>query len=270
MIRPREYARVGLFGGVYSNHLALEALLEEAHGLRLDALFCLGDLGGFGPSPDRVFPLLRESGVSVVQGNYDHSVGHGLPDCACGYTDPLDNHYARLAYAYTLAGTAAANRAWLRELPREIRIFVAGRVVLLCHGSSRRTNEFLWDSTSSTAFLDRLARQAGAQTVACTHTGLPWVRELPAGRSFLNVGAIGRPANDGRPSVRWATLEALPGAQGGGLKVELRSLRYDHERLAREMEREALPPEFVETIRSGWWTTCLEVLPGKERVRGRY
>ena len=26
--------------------------------------------------------------------------------------------------------------------------------------------------------------------------------------------------------------------------------------------------EFVETVLTGWWTTCLEVLPAKERRRG--
>jgi len=45
---------------------------------------------------------------------------------------------------------------------------------------------------------------------------------------------------------------------------------YDFEGLAREMEEEALPPEFVETIRTGWWTTCLEILPAKERARGKF
>ena len=36
------------------------------------------------------------------------------------------------------------------------------------------------------------------------------------------------------------------------------------------MEREALPREFVETIRTGWWTTCLENLPARERLAGRF
>ena len=45
---------------------------------------------------------------------------------------------------------------------------------------------------------------------------------------------------------------------------------YDHERLAREMREERLPAEFVETILTGWWTTCLEILPAKERARGRH
>ena len=58
-------------------------------------MFCLGDMGGFGPHPDRVFPLLREHGVLAIQGNYDESLASGRTDCGCGYTDPRDNHYAR-------------------------------------------------------------------------------------------------------------------------------------------------------------------------------
>jgi hypothetical protein len=45
---------------------------------------------------------------------------------------------------------------------------------------------------------------------------------------------------------------------------------YDFEALAREMEAEQLAPEFVATIRTGWWTTCLENLPAKERMGGRF
>ncbi len=36
------------------------------------------------------------------------------------------------------------------------------------------------------------------------------------------------------------------------------------------MRDEGLPEEFVETILTGWWTTCLEVLPAKERAAGRF
>ena len=51
---------------------------------------------------------------------------------------------------------------------------------------------------------------------------------------------------------------------------KIRAVGYDHEALAREMEAEQLPAEFVTTIRTGWWTTCLENMPARERARGRY
>ena len=85
---------IAVFGGVYANHLALRAVLADAAGRGARAFYCLGDLGGFGPCPDKVFPLLCEHGVQVVQGNYDDAVGNGRADCGCGYTDARDNHHA--------------------------------------------------------------------------------------------------------------------------------------------------------------------------------
>jgi predicted phosphodiesterase len=260
--------RIAVFGGIYSNHLALEAALEDARKRGAEAFYCLGDLGGFGPHPDRVFHLLRESGVKVVQGNYDHAIGHGLADCRCGYTDPRDNHFARISYEYTLRTTSDRWRAWMRELPPELRICLGGKRVLMCHGSPRRTNEFLWESTTSADFLDWLTREYEADVILATHTGLHWRRELKGGRAFANVGVLGRPANDGRTEVWYGLLSASGGRPG--LDVEIVSLEYDHQRLAGEMQDENLPREFVETILTGWWTTCLEVLPAKERRRGRH
>src|ERR1700730_10480940 len=102
--------RIAVFGGVYSNYLALAAAIDDARRRGAEAIYCLGDLGAFGPHPDRVFPQLHEHGVQCIQGNYDNSIGNGLADCQCGYTDPRDNHFARISYAYTFENTAAANR----------------------------------------------------------------------------------------------------------------------------------------------------------------
>jgi diadenosine tetraphosphatase ApaH/serine/threonine PP2A family protein phosphatase len=272
-----------LFGGVYNNHLALTATLDDAARRGATRFLCLGDLGGFGPHPDRVLPILRERGVTVLQGNYDHSVGHGLADCGCGYTDPRDNHFAQLSYAYTLAHTSDELRAYQRALPPAIVEKWAGRKVRLAHGSPRQTNEFLWESTSADGFLARLmdapdppgtvgdpeiaARPADVLIV--THTGLPWQRTLPDGRLVVNVGAIGRPANDGSTAV-WYALFTVDEAAPAPVRAERVRVAYDHERLAHEMRAEGLPPEFVETIETGWWTTCLEILPPKERLRGRF
>jgi diadenosine tetraphosphatase ApaH/serine/threonine PP2A family protein phosphatase len=258
--------RYAVFGGVYNNWLALEALVAEAARRGCERLYCLGDLGGFGPHPDRVFPILQQHGVVVLQGNYDHSIGHDLPDCGCGYTDPRDNHYAQLSYEYTRARTSARWRPYLRALPTALQVTWAGQRVRMAHGSPRRVNEFLWESTSPDAFLARLCDESGCEVLLVTHTGIPWQRRLGDGRLVVNVGAIGRPANDGRTEVWYAIVEE----RADGVEAELVPLAYEWRGLAEAMRAEGLPEEFVETVETGWWTTCLEILPAKERARGRY
>jgi hypothetical protein len=285
------YSRVALFGGVYSNHVALRAAIGDASRRGAQRMFCLGDLGAFGPSPDKVFPLLMDAGVVAMQGNYDNSIGNDLPDCQCGYTDPADNYNARLSYQYTYRKTSPRWRPWLRALPDHLRFAICdlrstdaedapaapsshrksqfanprSLSVLCCHGSPRKTNEFLWESTTPTHHLEKLCDDFAADVIVATHTGLPWTRRLSGGRLFVNCGVLGRPANDGTTRVGYTILDASNSDLAAYVPLD-----YDHEALAAEMEAEELPPPFVETIRTGWWTTCLEILPAKERARGRY
>ncbi|TNE92873.1 MAG: metallophosphoesterase [Deltaproteobacteria bacterium] len=266
MLDLGSFDKVALFGGVYNNWLALEATVADARRRGAQAVVFLGDAGGFGPHPNRSVEGLRSLPIHAIQGNYDDSVGQGLEDCQCGYTDPRDNHFAQISYDYTLANTSAEHREWLRGLPVRGELKVGGKRVRLCHGSPRRVNEFLWESTTPAGFIDHLCREEDVDLIACTHTGIHWERRLADGRGVVNVGAIGRPPNDGKRTVWYSLLEAGP----NGIENRFVAVDYDWERLAREMTGEGLPPEFVETIRTGWWTTCLEILPGRERARGHH
>jgi predicted phosphodiesterase len=257
--------RLALIGGIYSNYLALAATLRDVRERGADAVFCLGDLGGFGPHPDRAAEILRGAGVPMLRGNYDEAIGNARGECGCGYTDPRDNRFAQISYEYTLANTTTPHREWMRALPEQQWLEVAGRRVLLCHGSPRKVNEFLWESTCPDTFLEWMCEHHGADVIACGHSGIPWHRALPSGRHVVNAGSIGRPANDGWTEVRYAELEF-----GETVRVEFRPIFYDVETLAREMARESLPQEFIATVRNGWWTTCLENLPARERRRGRF
>jgi len=258
--------RLAFIGGIYSNYHALAATLDDIARRNVDSTHFLGDLGAFGPFPDRVPELLIARGIEGIQGNYEESLSSGATDCHCGYTDPRDNHYAQISYDYTFAHTSDRYKNWMGTLPREMRLTVDGRRFLLVHGSPRRINEFLWRSTSPDPFLEKLCADHDADVIVCTHTGLHWKKSLSDGKLVVNAGVIGRPANDGRTNV-WYTIVEV---RDGRAAVEFVPVHYDHLRLAEEMRAERLPEEFVETVRTGWWTTCLEILPPKERAAGRH
>jgi pyruvate-formate lyase-activating enzyme len=257
--------RVAAFGGPYSNPYALRALLDDARRRGCERIFCLGDLGGFGAEPDALWPLLVEGGVECIAGNYDVAIGRGDEDCGCGYRDPRDNQFAQLIYDFTKAHTSAEFAAWMRRLPPDHRETIGGVDVHLVHGSPLFVNDFFWESRTDAEVRERMDA-SGAQVVLCTHSGLPWQKRLDDGRLAVNVGVIGKPANDGRTNVWYAVLDL----DGGHADAELVPLEYDWRAQAASMRAAGLPEPFVETIESGWWTTCLEVVPPAERARGRY
>ena len=262
--------KLAFFGGLYSNYLALDVAIHDAKKRGAEAMYCLGDMGAFGPHPNRVFPLLHEHDITCVQGNYDDSIGNELNDCQCGYTDPIDNYFAQISYDYTLSNTSNENKAWLRGLPTALRLEVNGKRILLCHGSPRRTNEFLWESSTSTAFLERLCNEHESDIIVGTHSGIHWYRQLSNHRHYVNAGVLGRPENDGTTDVWYAMLTLPENSRAGEVAIDFVPVHYDHARLAKEMQQEGLPEEFAKTIMTGWWTTCLEILPSKERRRGKH
>ncbi|MGI8862896.1 MAG: radical SAM protein [Solirubrobacteraceae bacterium] len=257
-------SRIAALGGPYANPSALRAVLDDAAARGCERIFCLGDLGGFGADCDGVWPLLIERRVQCIAGNYDVAIGRGDTDCGCGYADERDNHYAQLVYDHTLQSTSLDFAAWMRGLAREHRETIGGIDVHMVHGSPLAINDFLWESLSDDELRMRVAL-SGAQVLLCTHTGMPWQRRLDE-TLVVNVGAVGRPANDGRTDAWYAVLEF----EAEQASAELVPVAYDWRSQAASMRAAGLPEVFVETIETGWWTTCLEIVPPRERSRGRF
>ncbi len=259
--------RIAVFGGVYANPFALRAVLDDASAQQATELFCLGDLGGFGADCDAVWPLLTGAGVRCIAGNYDIAIGRADADCGCGYTSARDNEFAQLMYDHTLASTSADFAGWMTTLPGELRLTRDGCDLQLVHGSPVEINDFLWESLPDDDLRARLDHgdRPRPDVLLCTHTGLHWQRRVDD-TLIVNVGAIGRPANDGRRAVWYALIDL----DHGRATAELRAVDYDWRAQAASMRAAGLPEPFVETIETGWWTTCLEIVPPAERSRGAF
>jgi predicted phosphodiesterase len=256
--------RIAVCGGAYSNPYALRAFVADARRYGAERLYCLGDLGGYGAEPDAIWPLLIEHDVQCIAGNYDVAIAQGGPDCGCGYRDPRDNEYAQVMYDFTLRHTSRDFAAWMAGLATERQETLGGCTVHFVHGSPTGLNDFWWESLTEREHAERAAC-SGADVIFCTHSGLPWTRRID-GQLIVNVGVIGRPPNDGGLGVRYA----LADLSGGVATVRIVSLPYDWRAQARSMRNAGLPEAFVRTAETGWWTTCLEVLPAAERSRGHY
>ncbi|MGD1952396.1 MAG: metallophosphoesterase family protein [Leptolyngbyaceae cyanobacterium] len=257
--------QIAICGGPYSNFAAVDAFLVAT--ADMPYRFCLGDLGGFGPYPNRTLEQLRAAEVVCLQGNYDHAVGHGLRDCGCGYSDPRDRKFAQISYDYTFAHTSESHRQWLQQLPGLIVLEWRNCRILLCHGSPDIVNEFVWETETKNAQIQDFLTRYQVDGICATHTGLPWARTVNQDGNqngfWFNVGVLGRPAHEGQPHVYYGCLhfsktDAAP-------IPKLVPLTYDVAAVTAAMRLEGLPQEFINSLEQGVWTTCAEILPMAEK-----
>lgn len=259
------------FGGPYSNLEATEAVLAEAARRRIpsDRVVCTGDVVAYCADARATSDLVSESGIHVVMGNCEESLGHAAADCGCGFdADSACNALAVAWYAHADRSLDAGTRAWMRALPRRLDLLIGGRRLAVVHGSVRQINRFVFASTPESeknAELDHLAHGGAAcDGVIGGHCGLPFTQAI-GGRLWHNPGAVGLPANDGTPRVWFSVIHPT----ADGVEVELCALAYAHERAAAKMREAGLPAGYAEALTSGLWPSC-DVLPPAERAqRGR-
>ncbi len=126
--------RILLLSDIHSNLEALEACLAAAPAY--DTVVNLGDIVGYGASPNEVIERSRELGKIFVRGNHDK---------ACAGTSNMVgfNPIAGMAVLWTRTMLRPQNLAWLRELSAGPAYIGGLEGVQFVHGSPIDEDEYL-------------------------------------------------------------------------------------------------------------------------------
>lgn len=232
--------RIAVFSDIHGNLQALNAVLDDMAAQRPDAVYCLGDLVGYGANPDEVTDRIRREGFPTVMGNYDDGVGFDREECGCAYTAEQDRLLGDRSLAWTKAHTTAETKAFLRTLNTELRLEADGRRILLVHGSPRRINEYLFEDRPVSSF-QRLAASSEADVIVFGHTHKPYVKDVDGVR-FINDGAVGKP-KDGDWRACYVVVD-----DG---EATFRRVAYDVTAAAAAIRASDLPHEFARDIETG-------------------
>ena len=233
--------RVAIITDIHANLPSLDAALARIDELGIDAVYCGGDLVGYGPHPNEVCALIAEREIPAIYGNYDYAIARDLEDCGCAYRDEHDRELGQQSIEWTLAHTDETPKAWMRELPFDLRFDVGSIAVHLVHGSPRKVNEYLFEDKPARVY-ERLAAAEDADVLAFGHTHKPWVRKH-AGVLFVNCGSVGKP-KDGDPRGAFAVLDGA----SGELRVSIERVAYDANAVAAEVRAAGLPGEYAERL----------------------
>jgi len=238
--------RIAVFGDVHGNSVGTAATLAAIAAAAPDAVYCLGDLVGYGACPNETIALIRQRGIPTIMGNYDDGVGFDRDDCGCAYQDRDEEARGQQSLIWSRAATTPENKTFLQTLLPEIRFDTEGVRFRLVHGSPRRMNEYLFEDRDPRS-LARIARGADCEVLVFGHTHKPWVREIE-GVLFVNAGSAGKP-KDGDPRAAWALIEA--GAERPP-SVQIRRVPYDVAAMAAAIRAAGgLPDHFARDLETG-------------------
>jgi predicted phosphodiesterase len=203
--------RVAVISDIHGNYHALEAVLAEIRSEAPTELWCLGDVVGYGPEPNRCCEALEASASLSLAGNHDLAVLGALPLEA--FNDD-----------------AAAAARWTQTVLNEhSRSFLAGlepsgqrHGTALFHGSPL---DPVWDYVLSEAAAKASFERVEAPLILVGHTHIALAiaydgtqrltgglaREddeidLAASRWLLNPGSVGQPRG-GDPRAAWLLLD---------------------------------------------------------------
>jgi predicted phosphodiesterase len=231
--------RVAIVSDIHGNRQAFDAVLEDVRSVEHDAIWCLGDLVGYGADPDACVELARADTDLCLVGNHDLAVRGDLPLTEF-------SRGAALAAEWTRDHIEEGNLSFLGELePADVH-----QVVGLYHASPRDPVwEYVLSSLQAGLCLD--AQRHRVCLIGHSHVALAFGRDdgaptsgeirgagseldVSSGEWLLNPGSVGQP-RDGDPRAAYLVLDL------DAKRALFRRVAYPIERTQEEIRARGLP-----------------------------
>jgi putative phosphoesterase len=225
--------KIAVLSNVYANLQALKRVIKDAEERGVHVYLNAGDSIGFGPCPNEAIELLCEKNVLSILGNYDLEIIEGTAKAKAE---------KNLALKFAIEELAKSCELYLYSLPRTLRLEVAGKKLLVTHGSPESVEERIHHDTPVKQ-LKILADAAKSDLIIVGHSHEQFWKQAN-GASFINPGSVGRPS-DGNPQVAYAVLSFNP------FKVELIRLDYDVKGTVNAIRKKGLPESFAQMLLRG-------------------
>ena len=241
--------RILIISDIHSNLSALEAVLVDAG--QVDAVWCLGDLVGYGPDPNQCIQRIQQlPGLVCLLGNHDAAVS-GIIEIASF------NAEARMGVLWTQSVIEPRYVEFLNGLTSHTVI----DSVYLAHGSPRQP---IWEYVldSHTALLNFNHFDTPYCFVGHSHLPLRFQKQnekknadlsIPqvgystamVPRAIFNPGSVGQP-RDHDPRAAYAIFD--PDRQ----TWTSRRVAYDIQSVQDRMRSAKLPPRHIQRLSAGW------------------
>ncbi|MDF1519370.1 MAG: SAM-dependent chlorinase/fluorinase [Brevefilum sp.] len=235
--------KITLISDIHGNLPALEAVLRHVRNQAADQMILnLGDLTGYGPHPEQVVGWSKNERVINILGNYDKKV-ISKAHRNTGW-QKINNPDKRAMFAWTYQALSKKSIKYLKTLPETRQLEIAGKNILMTHGSPASVSEHIGTDTPDNRLAD-LAEMTDAEIILCGHSHQAFKRKVD-NTLFINPGSVGR-LDDGDPRASYAVLDI----QDKEVSVNFYRVPYDIMSAVDAMRMTGLPEIFAQSLRQG-------------------
>ena len=254
--------RVLLFGGVYSNLHALEALHAIAIDQSIEAsnIICTGDIVAYCAYPAECVAFTQKWGIHTIAGNVELNLLDQSDDCGCNFDEGSRcDVFSKQWYPYAQSKMQKSHLDFLSTIPHHIQFAYNKKKVTVLHGTDENVSGYVFKSTSWSE-KKKILDNVESDIVVAGHCGVPFIDKADD-KIWINAGVIGMPANDGHTHTWYAILDIED-----DIKVNYHKLNYAHQIASQAMKDIDLIPAYAKTLVSGLWDNC-DVLPAHETAQ---
>lgn len=230
---------LGIISDVHANVVALESVLEALRAKGAERVLCLGDLVGYGPSPNETIDLIRREGVLCTLGLADERIAY---DFARGRRPRAG--VADQILEWTRETIEPRHVEFLRTLPVQQRLTTPAGRMRVFHGSPETPTERT-ELNRDPITLSRLLERNRCRILAAGGSHVPFFRKLRDGW-VLNPGSVGLSLN-GEPGADYALLRIGEDS----VEVEMDKIEYDFAAVAFDIIAWGLPAVVAEAVQQG-------------------
>jgi len=227
--------KIAVISDIHGNIDALESVLNDIEKENCEKIFCLGDIAMAGAEPSltikKINDLIQTKDFHIIQGNTDSMLSVFSFDI---YNTLLKANFVMAsAYLDDSKILSEEEKLFLKELPIQKEIEIAGIKILLVHGSPRKNNENIYPDLKIEE-VESMLEGITANIIFCGHTHQPCGYQTNTEQTVVNVGSVGRPFSQ-TPDSCYALLEINEDTSTYTIKHKFVS--YDVEKAARKIER---------------------------------
>ena len=211
--------RIAFISDIHGNYDALKAVLKDIKKLKINKIYCLGDIVNYYYEPHKCINFFIKKEIECIKGNHENIFFNTLKNkkkkryYSKIYGQSININTAKLKYKHIV---------FLKKLKKKKTIKINNLKIILAHGSPWSENTYIYPNFKN-KIKSNLAKYE-ADYIFLGHTHIPMHIQLNKKTSIINPGSVGQPRNKCNNAC-WVIFDA------SNCQVKFMETKYDKKKL---------------------------------------